>query len=684
MVILPLQSCFSIRYCFANMSDVIERIEYFVQVWAEWLLERQVTFNTPISSLHELKVHSALHGGRMFDTSRIARNPWNTHLWKVGLIGDVILGDGERLSTLKVRQGLENRSRFLSKFQRHLAGHSPSRLRRIAYFSLGKLIHHNFCSANFNPHIDIDWALVPGVNFLEQGDGSFLCIDYGSIYEDFLTTDSCRYPSQVGIDLYTTSNAAYLFKWMHDFCGSAKWNVALSATKAYFQRFYQTPRQRLEFDHREFNYTALRITFGKFFTVPFQGWTFYDPVNVFGLRWDNMAQAPEIRTKMRMAVSRWMIVHNQTRDGLIRDNHLGRAIEANDLTYHQYCLASLALGNIIIKDEKIDRVVQLGLRYSVSLQLANGEVSYYGRGANNIYHLAAYISAMSVAAYSFRWDVSAILKISVERLYKFLNPSLSDRRFPPLPTAMNDSAIQNMIGWHGSCAQYGAQSAYFMARGLPFLRRATSYKNKLQPITPARIVCNPVHAQIRAGFGKSQISLCLTSGGDSVSWSNGRHVSGFSGLTALLIGDRNHLLTNELVAQDNNRSLLLADITNQSEHDRGRLRLYDKSARLFIHGRYEKRNAYYEVNSGGWAVMLSNSLSPVSYCLPLEGEILVSNVKQCSFSLTLADATKVSVTLDKQVSTKIIPIKKSCHGSGVLLCVSAAERKLSLFFTVKF
>jgi hypothetical protein len=652
------------------------------EAWAYWLIERQVVFNQAVSSLATLDGEEALRSGRLFDATLINQNPRNPRLWKVALVDDVTISLADQTRTRSIRQKLTYQRGLFSKYQRYLHSASKDRLRRIVGFVAGRIRHKLFSIKVRNPHIDTDWALVPGVNFLELDDGSFICADYGAIYEDNLTTDPSRYPSQVGIDLYTSSNAAYLFKWMSERDSTNVWGDALSAAEVYFRSFFGTSRQRLEFDHREFDFTALYLAFGPLVARSFSGWTAYDPVNVFGLRWDNMAQDPEARSAIRLAVARWMVSHHQTSDGLIRDNHLGRAVDAGDLTYHQYCLAGLALGNAVLEDAEVDRIIQLGLTYSTALQLPNGEVSYYGRGANNIYHLAAYIAAMAVAADRYRWDVTAPLGAALARLASYLDKSALSDRAPPQPTAMNNAPLERMVGWHGSCAQYGAQSAFLLARAVPFLRRAATYKGPVLPV-PASFPClRPVHTRLQAGSSASRVMMTVTSGSECMRWNSGQHVSGFAGLTALFVGNQNRLLTNERVVQDDGRVLLLADVPDQGEHDYGYVTLTDQGVRLTLSGHKIKRAVDYSVDAGRWSVSLSAPRNNARYCLALKGVVELRDISTCGATLVFFDYVEIDVIAEQPIKIETIPVQRSCHGTGVLLCFTADTEMLSLSFTV--
>jgi hypothetical protein len=665
-----------------SLPGAINGMENYVEVWALWLLQRQVIFNTLIADLTVLAGQTALRSGRVFDTSCVIQNAHNSRLWKVGVVGDTTLSEDDSVHTRNVRKKLKVQRGLLSKVQRYLLSFAQNRLNRIFGFAAGRVRHKLFTTNSCNPHTDTEWALVPGVNFLELDDGSYICADYGAIYEDYLTTDASRYPSQVGIDLYTSSNAAYLFKWMSERDSSNVWGDALSAAEVYFRTFYDTPRQRLEFDHREFDFTALYLAFGPSLARAFSGWTAYDPVNVFGLRWDNMAQVPEARSAARLAVVRWMVSHHQTADGLIRDNHLGRAVDAGDLTYHQYCLAGLALGNTVLEDAQVDLIIQRGLAYSTSLQLPNGEVSYYGRGANNIYHLAAYIAAMAVAADRYRWDVTAPLGAALTRLVSHLDKSALSDIAPPQPTAMNAAPLERMVGWHGSCAQYGAQSAFLLARAVPFLRRAATYKGPVLPV-PASVPClRPVHAWLQAGSGASRVMMTVTSGSECMRWNSGQHVSGFAGLTALFVGNQNRLLTNERVVQDDGRVILLADVPDQGEHDQGCLTLFNQSVRLTLSGRKDKRTFDYSVDAGCWSVSLSSPKNRARYCLGLQGAVELRDIQECGAALVFSDGFEIDVLASQPIHIETIPVLRSCHGTGVLLCFTADTDMLSLSFTL--
>ncbi|TFH72262.1 hypothetical protein E3V39_11755 [Gammaproteobacteria bacterium LSUCC0112] len=647
------------------------------------MLSRQVIFPNAVASLADLDEKPALRNGRVFDATRTSRNSKQPRLWKVGLKLDVLVNEDDVLRTMRARQTLMRQRRLFSKLERYLTIGSQNRFRRVLGFTLGKLRHRIFNSQVYNPHIDNEWALVAGVNFWECEDGTFVCVDHGAIYEDFLTTDSSRFPSQVGTDLYTTSNSAFLFKWMMQRDLSSDWSIALDATKRYFEGFYVTPRQRLEFDHREFDYGALRLAFGCDLAAPFAGWTAYDPVNVFGLRWDNMALAPESKSVIRKAIARWVISLNQTHDGLIMDNHLGRAVNSGDLTYHQYCLAGLVLGNIVHADKKIDQVIKSGLKYSLAFQLPNGEIGFYGRGANNFYHLASFVAALAISSQRYSWNVSSSLQSAMTKLSSMLAVSSENLMFPPMPTAMNDSPVRDMVGWHGSCAQYGAHSAFLLARATSYLRQVAINGSKFQILPPFRPSLHPTHARIEAGSGDSRVVIVVTAGSECMRWNNGQHVSGYAGLTALVLGNINRLLTNERVLQDENQYLLISDIQDQGDQGSGTLCLFNNELHLTLLDQVGYRKIEYRVSTSSWSVSVFGFGIKAAYCLALKGRPSIERLDESNFGIFFEDGFSVNLNANQPVTFKLIKVQRSCQGAGTMLQILAGNDSLTLSFLVR-
>ena len=664
-----------------NRYGVLDRIENYTEGYARGLLSRQINFDTSVKTLSDLSGRAALRNGRKFDTELIVQNSRNHQLWKVALVDDVLVSDRHRLRTRTARQQLQARRSIFSKLRRYFFSSADRRFVRLWGYVSARVRHFFLEDKTVHPHRDIEWAHVNGVNFWQQDDGTYICVDHGAIYEDFLATDTNRFPSQVGSDLYTSSNAAYLFKWMADREASVEWFDAVSSAQSYFLNFYHYPRQRLEFDHREFDFTALRLTFDRNIFSPFAGWTVYDPVNVFGLRWDYLAQAPEERTVIRMATTRLMVTLNQSKDGLIRDNHMGRAVHAGDLTYHHYCLAGLALGNAVLDDPLIDRVVQKGLLFSISMQLPNGEVGFYGRGANNNYHLAAFIAALAVAAARYKWDLSKNIFSAVHRLCTEMLPYPYENSELMLPTAMNNSPVEKMVGWHGSCAQYGALSSFLLARSVPFLRQISESENEKAPFS-LPFIQRPVHASIKSSKQNEQIVLAVTAGSECMPWNNGQHVSGYAGLTALYFAGRNRLLTNERVLQDDGQAILISDLPDQSAYDRGMLKKSSDKLELLLQGGGGKRKIIYFVKKGAWSVSVNQVNQTASYSLPLQGNPNFSQKSDRSFSLRFDDGVFLNVTTKQSIKIDTFPVSRSCHGAGILFRINSSKGVLNLSFEV--
>jgi hypothetical protein len=165
-------------------------------------------------------------------------------------------------------------------------------------------------------------------------------------------------------------------------------------------------------------------------------------------------------------------------------------------------------------------------------------------------------------------------------------------------------------------------------------------------------------------------------------WNSGQHVSGFAGLTALFVGNQNRLLTNERVVQDDGRVLLLADVPDQEEHDQGHLTLSNNSVYLALSGRKGNRTVDYSVDAGSWLVSLSFPKNKAKYCLGLQGTVVLRDVRECGATLVFSDYVEINVISEQPIHIATIPVMRSCHGSGVLLCFTADTDILSLSFTV--
>ncbi|MEI8393467.1 MAG: hypothetical protein WCF85_01940 [Rhodospirillaceae bacterium] len=638
------------------------RIEAMVRRFAGALLETQITLPDSFESLDALPELAAIRSGvRRLEAGRVTRHPRIPGLVKVGLSGDRLPDAAALAETLARRQGQRDKHGVVSKVRRYLLAPDRHKLARIiGYF--GSRRRRRFAPPFGAPTAatDKDWALVPGVNFLQGEDGRWRCSDDGAIYETHLTTRSQHYPSQVGTDLYTNSCAAALFRFMQERTGDAVWRRGLEGCARYFAALPAHPRQRLESDHREFDYGPVRLALGAEAAARFAGWVDYDPVNVYGLRWFNEALIGG-EDRKRRAVILGVLEANQTADGLLRDNFSGNAAESTDLTYHQYALAMLCLGNARLREPRADRIIERALGYSLDQLLVNGEATYYGRGANNIYHLASLAAALCYGAGVLGRDTGVALLSVLTRLEAFQD---ADGLWP---TAMNRCDRDGMTGWHGSNCQYGALSAFLLAEGWQLL--AGDLHGAVRPLSPAgsATACHQVlRADGQADGQADGIELALTGGGGPIPWSQGLHCSGFAGLTAFTFGGRNLLLTNDGYTERNKEMLLVADIPDQTPLDRRKLTRTDGGAELEITGPRLRGRYAYRLEQDGFTVAV-HGVGRVRHGLALIGCCRIVTAEPNAVTVCSDAGFTLTASADRRITATLVPVPVNPQGLGTLL-----------------
>lgn len=187
---------------------------------------------------------------------------------------------------------------------------------------------------------------------------------------------------------------------------------------------------------------------------------FYQPVNVYALRYywktlQNQLIGEDDRGRREQCIQ--VLQANQSKDGLILDNNPPMYRHARDLTYHQYSLACLA-GAIEAApgDSQIEDIFLRGCEFTRRTMHANGELSYNGRGANNIYHMASALYAFGLARQRFGFDAGDVQPV-LERLSEF---KLKDGS---LPTALNSYPSERM-GWNHCRTPYNALTGFLLKK----------------------------------------------------------------------------------------------------------------------------------------------------------------------------------------------------------------------------
>ncbi|MEI6559673.1 MAG: hypothetical protein WCO00_14820 [Rhodospirillaceae bacterium] len=632
------------------------------------LCREQVRLEGSFAGLDEIGPLQATAGGRCLEPARLTRHPGQPRLVKIGLAGDIVPDPAALAETSARLKGQRAKNDLVSKLRRYLVAPDRYKLARIrGYF--GSRLRARRAPPFGAPAAGSDkgWALVPGVNFWQGDDGRWRCTDHGAVYELLLTSHAVRYPSQVGTDLYTNSCAAALFRIMADRSGEPAWREALAASLAYFTGLRRHPRQRLESDHREFDYGPLRLALGADAAAPSLGWTNYDPVNVYGLRYFNDSLTGDAsRRNLILGV----LEHNQSRDGLLRDNFAGNAVASADLTYHQYALAMLCLGNARVGDSRADRIIEKALACSVAQLLETGEGTYYGRGANNVYHLASLATALCYGAARLGLDTAAALARVAARLEAFQTEG------GLWPTAMNHAPPALMIGWHGSNSQYGALSAFLLFEGAALLATAGEGAAPARPLPALDGHRTPGQLVLR-GHG---LELALSAGGGPIPWSQGLHGAGFAGMTALVAGGRNLLLANDGLTPWGQPPLLVADLQGQTPLDRRRLsRDGPVAATLMISGPEQRGRFSYRLTPDGLTVSVLTG-TVAGHALALAGHWRLAEtgvdrlrlVSEAGFSITARSAGGLAATLT--------PVAVNPQGPGTLLSLTAVGRAADIHY----
>lgn len=333
-----------------------------------------------------------------------------------------------------------------------------------------------------------------GVTFCYSrgGEVTLVAYDRGGIWDDLPNMEAFRYQPQVAGTYYADAYSAFLFAWLARSGYGNHYREAASLALDFVARVYPQylPMVMDGLTHSDFKNPAYLETVeelmaGRADPERLARWRglyrrmvadeAYSPTNVYALRYHwlsarsrYLADAGEDERRAREALQ--VVLRDQTPDGLIHDNNLselsfGGYADAHDLTYHLYTLACLARGyDHLPLPEAWDALVR-GVLFSLALTTPGGEVSYVGRGANNVYHLAAAVYAFLRVAHAVP-DLAPRLYRAVRLIFRYLRGfQLPSGAFP---TALNAYPEERM-GWNHCHTPYNALSAYFLARALEYL-----------------------------------------------------------------------------------------------------------------------------------------------------------------------------------------------------------------------
>lgn len=376
----------------------------------------------------------------------------------------------------------------------------------------------------------------------ESVSGCLTCVDHGGFLDDNPNTETLSLSPRVMTNYYAEGFAAYAFLRMAEHGDSSAWRLSALEALRFLIRTYEGYPRGAVWDHHEFKNVAflecLHLLCGA--RAPEVGELArllprlridrYDPTNVLALRlhWKlAAARAGARKDSRRIADCVRRLRESSTHEGLIRDDYAPVYPVALDLTYHQFSLACLAGALAVEEDAEIRALFLRGCEFTVQTALSTGEVSYNGRGANNHYHLAAAIYALSVAHVRYGLSIPD-LGPTLDLLERWRLPDGS------LPTALNGHSPARMA-WNHCRTPYNALTAYLLFRAADVLAGA-------KVVTPAPFESVDTPASGYFVRRSAAFELVFFNGRSESYAYSGLHRTGIAGLAALVPRNAESLL----------------------------------------------------------------------------------------------------------------------------------------------
>ncbi|MTI96447.1 MAG: hypothetical protein FH749_13405 [Firmicutes bacterium] len=312
--------------------------------------------------------------------------------------------------------------------------------------------------------------------------------DRGGIWDDLPNMEVFIYEPQVAATFYADAYSAWIFAWLAS-RGEKQYREPAAMALDFVQRIYPvyTPMIMDGLNHSDFKNPAfieaveeLAVDWAQ--PEQLERWRklfpgmvnddAYSPTNVHALRyhWRAVRQYYTGLTGAEPQQYLKRVFADATDDGLIHDNNtselsFGGHTDAHDLTYHLYTLACLVRGYQYLPLPEVLATIERGANFSLSLTTSGGEVSYLGRGANNVYHLAS-------AFYTFAF----MAKQQVEQAGRFRRAATLilnyirgfQQESGEIATALNRYPEERM-GWNHCHTPYNGLTAYLLAQALPLL-----------------------------------------------------------------------------------------------------------------------------------------------------------------------------------------------------------------------
>lgn len=401
------------------------------------------------------------------------------------------------------------------------------------------------------------------INFKEDSNKlKISCYDNGGIFDNNLNGEGKKYSPRVMGAYYADAYAAYCFAKRYLETKNRKYLEASIASLDFIKRTYENYPKSFIWYHHDFKNPAYIETINLLkehiskekleSLISKLREDLYEPVNVFALRyhWRNARKYfgyKENNRKIKYCIK--IIKKNQTKEGLILDKNKEDYKDAHDLTYHLYSLACLARAIKYYNNKKVKDIFLKGIEFSSNILTPNGEISYNGRGANNIYHLASAIYAFELAAnLANKGEYKYYASLMFDYLKKWQNKDGS------FPTAMNKYGNERMA-WNHCHTPYNALVGYMLYNAVEENKNNKEIislnKNKLMSDSRYFMFINKnYYFGFFGGCNKSY------------SWSEGTHISGIAGCS--IIGTKNKGVLNLILDESIKDQIIVNDLPNFS------------------------------------------------------------------------------------------------------------------------
>ncbi len=403
---------------------------------------------------------------------------------------------------------------------------------------------------------------VPGITWqlsrVEDDGVEMTCYDRGGILDFHTNSEGDELPPQVMGTVYADAYAAWALAFAHQARPTPSSADAAHDAAEFLARVYpgyaasMTPMTHADFKNAGLLETltlsgrdmepSLRTTLEAH--ARSLRADLYLPTNVYALRhhWrtaQSVGGYGELSVRERRGLTR-RVGRDLLDDGLIQDNNPGRFyFDSHDLTYHQYSLACLADSLRLADDEETRSILLAGVDFTIAMETPDGEVSYMGRGSNNVYHLASAISALRFAA-RLVGDADPERAARYRRGARLALAYLSraQRADGMLATAVNPE-IERRMAWNHCHTPYNALSAYYLLRAATDEAALAADPHAIDPETVRLPMESPPACRLHASSGylvvvTSGYYAVLFAGCErSYSWSSENHFTGAPGLAMI-------------------------------------------------------------------------------------------------------------------------------------------------------